>query len=97
VPYFAAVYGYAITKPINLPTATIEPVILDFQESNLRARDQSAFRLTAIVRGENLKPKLLFNLDAVLAFVERLDVLIADPIDASGSTSIRYKLRGAWD
>lgn len=63
-----------------LANGVIEPVCRDPQISNSRARDQSAYRLTATIRSESFEPTYLFNLEAVLSFIERLDVLVTTPI-----------------
>jgi hypothetical protein len=80
MPSLAAIYGHAITKPIDLLIAQIEPIYTD-SSIHSRARDQSKFQLTAVLRGEKLEPQLIFNLEAILAFIERLDVLIDSPVD----------------
>lgn len=85
--YICGIYGFAITKPFELSNAKIEPVGISSQESHDRARDELAYRLTATIRAESFKPLFLFNLEAVLSFVERLDVLVTQPIPLGNSES----------
>lgn len=82
----AAIYGFSITRAIDLPMARIEPIALDRDGSCKRARDESAYRLTAIIYADTLERHFLFMLEAVLSYVERLDVMITDPIDAKDTT-----------
>jgi hypothetical protein len=86
MPQTCAVYGYAITKPIDLLGARLEPVMTDSNEAHKHARDQSRFNLTATLVGPHLEPLFLFNLEAVLSFVERLDVLITEPSSGGQTT-----------
>jgi hypothetical protein len=81
----AGVYGFTITRAIDLPNVRIEPVTGNGREAHELARDQSALRLTATVRSETLDARFLFNLEAVLAFVERLDVLVTAPLSTGSS------------
>lgn len=73
------IYGYQITRPIDLPGLRIEPRTSDHQQAKLWSRDLDSYQLTAVLKGTSISDDLLFNLEAVLSFVEHLDVLISSP------------------
>lgn len=73
------IYGYQITRPIDLPGLRIEPRTSDHQLAESWARDLGGYQLTAVLKGTSISDGLLFNLEAILSFVERLDVLITSP------------------
>lgn len=73
------IYGYQITRPIDLPGLRIEPRTGHYQQAQLWARDLDTYQLTAVLKGTSITDDLLFNLEAVLSFVEHLDVLISSP------------------
>lgn len=75
------IYGYQITRPIDLPGIRIEPRTSDHQQANLWARDLDSYQLTAVLKGTSISDDLLFNLEAVLSFVEHLDVLVSSPVE----------------
>jgi hypothetical protein len=56
------IYGYQITKPINLLGLLIEPRITDYKTAKTWARDQSCYHLTDVLKGEDIPNDLLFNL-----------------------------------
>ncbi len=73
------IYGYQITCPIDLPGLRIEPLTNDHQQAEDWARDTDNYHLTAILKGTSISDDLLFNLEAILSFVEHLEVLITSP------------------
>ena len=73
------IYGYEITLPIVGTGFRIEPRTSDPKKSQNWARDEGAYHLTAIVSGPAVNDDFLFNLEAVLSFVEHLDVIITSP------------------
>lgn len=75
----AAIYGYTITKAIDLGLARIEPILTTQDDIVASARDLQTFHLTAYVIGDDLSSKFIFNLSAVLSFIERMDVHVTDP------------------
>lgn len=75
------IYGYQITRPIDLPGLRIEPRTRDYQQAKQWASDLNTYQLTAVLKGASISDDLLFNLEAVLSFVEHLDVLISSPIE----------------
>lgn len=75
------IYGYQITHPIDLPNLRIEPRTSDYQQAKLWASDLDSYQLTAVLKGTSISDDLLFNLEAILSFVEHLDVLISSPVE----------------
>lgn len=75
------IYGYQITRPIDLPGLRIEPRTSDHQQAKRWARDIDNYHLTAVIKGSSISDDLIFNLEAVLAFVEHLDVMISSPVE----------------
>ncbi|MEZ5529482.1 MAG: hypothetical protein R3E57_06065 [Porticoccaceae bacterium] len=78
------IYGYSITRPIVLGELRIEPRTQEFQQAKSWARDLDSYRLTAVLCGPTISETALFNLEAVLSFVEHLDVIITSPVETSG-------------
>ncbi len=70
------IYGYQITRVIELPGFRIEPRTTDYLQAKTLARDLDTYQLTAILTGEEISDEFLFKLEAILSFVEHLDVLI---------------------
>jgi hypothetical protein len=79
VIFVCGIYGYQITRPIDLLGLKIEPRTNDHQQAEVWARDPDNYQLTAVLMGTSISDKLLFNLEAILSFVEHLDVLITSP------------------
>lgn len=73
------IYGYQITRPIDLPGLRIEPLTNDHRQAGDWARDTDNYHLTAVLKGTSISDDLLFNLEAILSFVEHLEVLITSP------------------
>ncbi|MCA1805769.1 MAG: hypothetical protein LC646_10640 [Xanthomonadaceae bacterium] len=78
--YVAGLYGIQITRPIKVRGLTFEPITNDHQQAEKLARDLDIYHLTATVSGESLDPELCFKMEAVLSFIEHLDVLVSTPI-----------------
>lgn len=79
------VYGYQITVPIEVGGMKILPLSGSYKESKGLARDLASYNLTGILVAEKISADLIFDLEAVLSFIERLDVLITMPEIAQGS------------
>lgn len=75
------VYGFEITNPIDLPGLRIEPRTDDPRQAKQWARDVENYQLTAVLIGASISNDVLFDLEAILSFVERLDVLVSAPIE----------------
>jgi hypothetical protein len=78
--YACGVYGYNITREIELPGLRIVPTDDDFSRVKDAARDLNEFRLTGIAYLDHPSDELVFELEAVLSFIEHLEVLITSPI-----------------
>lgn len=79
------VYGYKITCPIHIGDIVIEPIQNDLNQAREKARNLEAFELTAIIKGNTIDEDFIFNLEAILSFIEHLDVLITPPIKLSSN------------
>lgn len=75
------IYGFEITSPIDLPGLRIEPRTNDQQQAKQWARDLENYQLTGVLMGASISNDVLFELEAILSFVERLDVLVSAPIE----------------
>ena len=76
---YCGIYGYGVTRPIIGSGFRIEPRTTDFQQASQWARDESAYHLTAVVSGPAVTDDFLFDLEAVLSFIEHLDVIVTSP------------------
>jgi hypothetical protein len=82
--YLCGIYGYQITKKIEIEGFKIVPLTEDLGKAKLLARDEHSYNLTAILEGDELlSDNFLFNLEAVLSFIEHIDVLITSPIEST--------------
>jgi len=91
VSFVCGIYGYHITLPIDLPDLDlrIEPFTGDYTDANSRVNNFQSYQLTAILKGKG-KPKptnVLFNLEAILSFIENRDVLITPAEDLTNEES----------
>ncbi|GGE42374.1 hypothetical protein GCM10007421_15640 [Halopseudomonas oceani] len=82
--YACGVYGYNITREIDIPGLRIVPIDDNYRRVNDAARDLSEFRLTGIAYLDQPNDDLVFELEAVLSFIERLEVLVTAPILCAG-------------
>jgi hypothetical protein len=73
------IYGYEITRPIIGSGFRIDPRTTDYQQSVSWAREENAYHLTAVVSGPSVSDDFLFNLEAVLSFIEHLDIIVTSP------------------
>jgi hypothetical protein len=81
VSIVCGIYGFQITRAIDLPGLRIEPRTTDYQQAKQWARNLETYELTAVLKGTSISDGFLFNLEAVLSFIEHLDVLISSPIE----------------
>lgn len=56
-----------------------KPLFTTFRDAEASARDLRKYNLTAIVEAADLPAELLFRLEAVLSFIEHLDVIVTEP------------------
>lgn len=75
------IYGFQITYPIDISGLRIEPRANDYQQAKRWARNLDAYQLTAVLKGISISDDLLFNLEAILSFIEHLDVLVTSPVE----------------
>jgi hypothetical protein len=79
VTQYCGIYGYEITRPIDGPGFRIEPRTSNHLQASQWARDLNAYQLTAVIAGPSMTDDLLFDMEAILSFVEHLDVIITSP------------------
>ena len=72
----AAVYGFQITRPIQIGKLAIQRISTEFDTARNLAKDLQAYNLTATVVGEALPDELRFNLEDAMCFAEHLDVIV---------------------
>ena len=76
------IYGYDITRPVTLTHGRIiHPRTTEHGASDKWSADNIAYNLTAIVAGQSLERRFLYNLDATLAFVEQADIYLGNVVD----------------
>jgi len=82
MPYFQGVYGYEITKVVTLSDISIHPVYKNFKQAKKFARNKKHYHLTGIIEYQQNDTNIsLYDLEAVLAFIDRLDVIITNRCD----------------
>ena len=73
------IYGYEMTKGFAACGMRFVPASQSMQEAELAARDESRYNLTAVVIADDFGANILYRLEAVLSFVEHLDVIVTPP------------------
>ena len=81
MPFISGIYGYEITKPIEIDDMIIFPRSAHYSEVTEWARDLDTYNLTGVVRIEKFSQKRLLDLEAVLSFIEHLDVIVTRPFE----------------
>jgi hypothetical protein len=76
----AAIYGFEFTRSFDAGGFHFEPVSTDQQEIHGLARDLERHHLTGTVSAPTLSREALFDLSAILSFIEHLDVRLSLPI-----------------
>lgn len=76
---YCGIYGYGITRVVTGPGFCIEPRTNDYKKSKIWTRDTDVYHLTAVISGPAINNQFLFDLEAVLSFIEHLDVIITAP------------------
>jgi len=74
------IYGFEITVPFTACGMQFVPLQSIYQQAKAAARDLDRYNLTAIVIAEDFPSDLLFRLEAVLSFIEHLDVIVTEPM-----------------
>ncbi|MEJ0062360.1 MAG: hypothetical protein WDO70_03950 [Alphaproteobacteria bacterium] len=80
--FFCGIYGYEITEVMSFNGITFTPKYYGGPEARQYPRDTRTYHLTAIAEMEVYDHSLLFDLEGILAFIERLDVLISLPVES---------------
>jgi hypothetical protein len=76
---YCGIYGYEITRVVIGPGFRIEPRTTNYLQARDFARDGRSYHLTAVISGSAVNADFRFDLEAVLSFIEHLDVLITEP------------------
>lgn len=76
------IYGFEFTRPFQAAGLTFTPLYRRFSDAKERARDLKTHHLTGTVSGADLADdEVPYRLEAVLSFIERLDVRLSEPSD----------------
>lgn len=78
MPFVCGIYGFEITRPFVVCGMQFVPLINSFREAQDAARALDQYNLTAVVIAEDFPRDRLFILEAVLSFVEHLDVIVTE-------------------
>jgi len=75
------IYGYECSRKMEFDSYTITPITTKHADAKRLAADQKRYFLTAILEFKEKQPpevlrKLLFDLEAVLSFIDQVDVII---------------------
>lgn len=84
MPLVAPIYGFQITKPITIGSAIIRPRTADHRTAEEWSRNRNTYHLTGALITEAVTDEFLFNFEAALAFIERLDVLVGQAVPLVG-------------
>ncbi|MBC3830587.1 hypothetical protein H8K33_03605 [Undibacterium amnicola] len=80
-----AIYGYEFTREFTCQGMRFLPRYTCVTDASEKARDLASYQLTGIVILEKYDSHQIFCLEAVLSFIEHLDVLISDPLPMQDS------------
>ena len=80
-----AIYGYEFTREFTYQGMSFLPRYASVTDANEKARDQTRYHLTGVVVLDKYDGHQIFCLEAVLSFIEHLDVLISDPLPFTDS------------
>lgn len=73
------IYGYEITRAFTVCGMQFLPILTSHDEAKAAARDLEQYNLTAVVVADDFPGDILFRLEAVLSFIEHLDVVVSQP------------------
>lgn len=73
------VYGFEFTRPFTVGALQFEPLYTSYDVATAKARDVQQYNLTGIVSTDSYESEVMFRLEAILSFVEHLDVAIGSP------------------
>lgn len=80
MPSVCGIYGYEITRQFTACGMQFVPLITSFREAQDSARALDQYNLTAVVIADDFPGDLLFRLEAVLSFIEHLEVIVTEPM-----------------
>ena len=78
--FACAVYGYECTIPARIGDFELIPRFVNLSDAREHAREQSVYNLTALLMGNGLSPEIAFQMEAILSFIEHLDVIVTEPV-----------------
>lgn len=87
MPHIAAIYGFEFTRLFQAGGLTFTPIAQDHSTAKRMARALDAYNLTGTVSGESLDRELLYRLEAVLSFIEHLDVRVSEAVNDPNATT----------
>lgn len=77
---YCAIYGYEFTKPFQYGSMRFVPRYTWVADVHDKAVDLTQYNLTGVVVLDSYNNHQIFCLEAVLSFIEHLDVHVSDPI-----------------
>jgi hypothetical protein len=87
--FIFGIYGFHVTQPIVLDgLCSIKPRTSDHRQAEEWAKDSKTYHLTATIETHSIPNDFLFNLEAILSFIENRDVLILDAVKNNTSTEL---------
>jgi hypothetical protein len=81
MPRVAAIYGFEFTRAFQAAGLAFTPASDDHTKAKRLARALDAYNLTGTVSAPDLSREHLYRLEAVLSFVEHLDVRVSETVD----------------
>lgn len=85
MPKVCAIYGYEFTRPFQYAGLRFLPRYSWVSDVHYKARDLGHYNLTGVVVLDTYDDQQIFCLEAVLSFIEHLDVFISDPSESDSS------------
>lgn len=77
--FICGIYGFDFTRPFTASGLEFVPLFTAHHEAYPKARDLERYNLTGTLIADAFDDGLLFRLEAVLSFIEHLDVVITTP------------------
>jgi hypothetical protein len=82
------IYGFEFTRPFQAAGLEFRPLYKNRDEAHRLALDNCAHHLTGTVSGADLlEDQATFRIEAVLSFIEHLDVRLSEPSDVATATT----------
>jgi hypothetical protein len=93
MPYFEGIYGYEISKRFELKDLIIHPLHEDFKAVEDLAQSVENYFLTGIIEYKKESTAIsLFDLEGILAFIDRMDVIITNKDEFSNLKSAKSNI-----